>query len=167
MQSNATTTSARLESPEAARALISLARYNAVEALKLTKELVHLEAIAGIPTDPALEWLVPALGRGRFLLFVASIEGRPVGFVAGSVMERRVEIARLAVAEDALAAHPELPSTLLSALMDDAHLPWAEVIVPHDFVGLAALLDLGWELTGSGDEDQLVQRLSPASLHRA
>lgn len=150
----------------ATRSVIRLARYDAHRVLDLAQELIHLETAARVPADPALDWLAPAMSAGRFELITASIRARLVGFVAGSVVDDHVDIARLVVAAPALATHPEVPAVMLTALIDDSELPWADVVVPRDFTGLGVLLQMGWQLRGGGEEPRRLH-LSAARLDRS
>lgn len=145
---------------------IRLVRYDAHRVLDLVEDLIHLQTAARVPADPAFDWLAPAMAAGRLELITASIGARLSGFVAGSVGSGRVEIARLVVAAPALAAHPELPSVLINALIDGAEQPWMDVVVPRDFTGLGVLLQLGWELSSDSEEPTRF-RLSAARLDRS
>lgn len=128
----------------ARRTDIRLSTYGPQQALELTKDLVHLETAARVPADLDLTWLTTCLQRDGFALVTASLDGRLAGFVAANATGGHVAIERLVVAAAALSAHPELPVTLLRAAIDGARMPWADVVVPRAFPGLAVLLEEGW-----------------------
>lgn len=145
--------------------VVRLTRYDANGVLGMAEELIHLETAARVPADADLAWLPSALAGGRFSLLTASVGARLVGFVAGCVQDGAVRVERLVVAAPVLAYHPEVPEVLLSSLIDDSGLPWADVFVPRDFAALQVLLDSGWTLTECDEPRWL--RLSAAHLDKS
>ncbi|MDQ1305461.1 MAG: hypothetical protein QG671_1292 [Actinomycetota bacterium] len=136
-------------------------RYGPAELDGLREELLHLRTLdrAGCGSQTGTGRGLPAPGSR---VLTARVGSRLAGYVAGFLSEV-IDVRDVVVAPAARRSRPDLAGELVEQFVEDAGLPWADVVMPRDGVALAHLISTGWSpVTDRAAEDRCAVRLSAA-----